>query len=339
MLDVIDVYQTFESMPVLRRVSLTVEQGEIICILGKSGSGKTTLLRVIAGLEMPERGDVRINGESVLRVPVHARDFGLMFQDFALFPHLNVEQNVMFGLKTRGIDRETRQQRAAEVLELVGLSGFEKRSIDRLSGGERQRVALARSLAPNPRLLMFDEPLGSVDAALRDRLVVELREIIKAAGLTALYVTHDQQEAFAVADRVAILDSGRFVQIDTPQALYRAPQTAFAARFLGLNNIVPVREVQDGVARTALGDFPAQGEPYALLLHPDGLRLDSDGALHGQVTEAVFRGGAYRVTVRHESGAALTFDVPATVDVPPVGAWVRLSTGASWVIPLADNNT
>lgn len=341
MLEIIDIRQTFDGQLLLRGVSLTVQQGEIVCLLGASGSGKTTLLRIIAGLEHPDSGDVRINGESVLSVPIHARDFGLMFQDFALFPHLNVIQNVMFGLKMRGVKRDERERLATDALHMVGLLGFSERSIDRLSGGERQRVALARSLAPRPRLLMLDEPMGALDAALRDRLVVELRDIIKRAGLTALYVTHDQQEAFAVADRVAVLNHGRFEQIDTPQALYQRPKTAFVARFLGMANIIPVERFSThGHAQTLLGAFVVEGHPDSLLLHPDGLRLDalSDEGLRAQVIESVYRGGVYRVTVRHESGVMLTLNRAATQDAPQVGAWVGLSIDHAWVVPLETSN-
>jgi len=341
MLEVLDIHQTYDGQPLLRGVSLTVQTGEIVCLLGASGSGKTTLLRIIAGLEHPDAGDVRINGESVLPVPIHARDFGLMFQDFALFPHLNVIQNVMFGLKMRGVKRDERERLATDALHMVGLLGFSERSIDRLSGGERQRVALARSLAPRPRLLMLDEPMGALDAALRDRLVVELRDIIKRAGLTALYVTHDQQEAFAVADRVAVLNNGRFEQIDTPQALYQRPKTAFVARFLGMANILSVEGFSaNGDAQTLLGAFAVEGCPESLLLHPDGLHLDAPTpeGLRAQVVEAVYRGGVYRVTVRHESGVMLTLNRAATEDALQVGAWVGLSIDRAWVVPLETSN-
>ena len=225
---------------VLEDLSLHVQQGEIMCLLGPSGCGKTTLLRVVAGLEHAGAGDVRVDGQSILNVPVHQRGFGLMFQDFALFPHLNVAENIAFGLKMQGTPPNERETRIQDVLEMVGLGDFQQRDVSQLSGGERQRVALARSLAPNPRLLMLDEPLGSIDAALRERLILDLRSIIKQVGLTAIYVTHDQAEAFAVADRIAVMNNGRIEQIDSPQVLYHNPQTIFTARFLGLHNILTV---------------------------------------------------------------------------------------------------
>jgi ABC-type Fe3+/spermidine/putrescine transport system ATPase subunit len=314
MLCIQNVTRSFGALKVLRGISLDIAQGEIICLLGPSGCGKTTLLRIIAGLETADSGDILLNGQSILDVPIHARDFGLMFQDFALFPHMNVEQNVVFGLRMRSVAKVHAHTRLQEVLELVGLDGFEKRDVAQLSGGERQRVALARSLAPNPRLLMLDEPLGSVDAALRDRLVVELRDIIKRIGLTAIYVTHDQHEAFAIADRIAVMNAGQVEQIATPLTLYRRPTTTFVARFLGLNNIVPILGRDGDGIHTSLGDFPNHTDATALLLHPDGLEIttsNQSGAIRVQICELVFSGDSYRIEVEHESGVRLSFRVPS----------------------------
>ncbi len=329
MLTLKNITRAFDEQPVLRSVNLEVADGEIMCLLGPSGCGKTTLLRIVAGLESVDSGDVRIAGRSILDQPVHKRDFGLMFQDFALFPHMNVLQNVEFGLRMKGKD----SARAHEVLELVGLSGFEHRDVALLSGGERQRVALARSLAPNPRLLMLDEPLGSLDAALREQLVVELRTIIKRVGLTALYVTHDQREAFAIADRIALMNAGQIEQIGTPMELYRRPATTFAARFLGLGNIVPVESTCDGMAQTALGEFGVSGD--ALLLHPDGIYPDAAGRISGVVREVVFLGDTYRVEMQTAHGAALTFKLSARDSVMPrIGETMRVGVAPEYVIPL-----
>ena len=217
----------------LHDISFDVTAGEVIGVLGSSGSGKTTLLRVIAGLHVASEGSVILDGVDITTTPTHLRGVGLMFQEHALFPHLTVSDNVAFGLRMAKVPNPDRSIRVAEVLELVGLAGFGARDVASLSGGERQRVALARTLAPSPRLLLLDEPMGSFDRILRDRLVSELRELIVDLGLTALYVTHDRSEAFALADRIAVLDEGAVVQIDTPAVLDACPTTEHVARLLG----------------------------------------------------------------------------------------------------------
>jgi ABC-type Fe3+/spermidine/putrescine transport system ATPase subunit len=343
MLEILDVQRSFDDQPVLRGVDLTIAEGEIVCLLGASGSGKTTLLRIIAGLESADSGDVRLTDQSILPIPVHRRDFGFMFQDFALFPHLNVQQNVAFGLRMRRVHRRDQQARVAEVLDLVGLSGFEKRDVTELSGGERQRVALARSLAPNPRLLLLDEPLGSLDAALRERLAVELREIIKQTGLTAIHVTHDQQEAYAIADRIAIMHRGVIEQVNTPEALYYHPETTYVAQFLGLNNIVPVEEHTDQEVRTSVGLLSVQSQDKtfgSILLHPEGIELVPDAdfpsaypILSMIVREVVFLGDAYRIVACHESGVCITFRCYSP-PVPEVGQPVLLQIDPKWILPL-----
>jgi len=217
----------------LSDVSFDVELGEIIAILGSSGSGKTTLLRVIAGLQSASAGKILVHGSDITNVPIHLRGFGLMFQDHALFPHLDVFDNVAFGLRMAKIAKVERRNRVDEVLDLVGLSGFGAREVSSLSGGERQRVALARTLAPSPQLLLLDEPMGSLDRVLRDRLVPELGALIRRLGLTAIYVTHDRTEAFDLADRIAVLDEGRMIQLDSPERIESQPVNAHVAQLLG----------------------------------------------------------------------------------------------------------
>jgi len=318
MLELHAITRQFDGVFVLQGVNLTIMPGEILCLLGASGCGKTTLLRIIAGLESCNSGDIWLDGVSVKLTPPHQRGVGLMFQDFALFPHMNVLDNVAFGLKMQRVPRAEREARAREILAVVGLSGFEKRDVSQLSGGEKQRVALARSLAPNPRLLMLDEPLGSLDAALRERLVVELRDIIQRLGLTAIYVTHDQQEAFAIADRVAVMNVGKIEQVANPQELYQQPKTVFVAQFLGMNNIVPASWVARYLNHRVQTPF--------VLLHPDHIKLGGD--LTGEVVERVFLGGAYRLKVR------VADDVMLTLRADKPYQTVNLSLDIAGLIPL-----
>ncbi len=237
-LEIRNIKRSFEEIEVLQGISFQQAKGEILALLGPSGSGKTTLLEIIAGLAKPDQGDILWDGESLLGTPPHLRNFGLMFQEYVLFPHKNIAENVAFGLKMAGTAREITLNRVIEVLKLVGLEGFEDRDPSTLSGGEQQRIALARSLAPEPRLVMLDEPLGALDRSIRERLVEELREILKSASQTALYVTHDQEEAFRIADRVVILGEGKTAQIGTPREIYHHPNSPYIARFLGMNNLL-----------------------------------------------------------------------------------------------------
>jgi ABC-type Fe3+/spermidine/putrescine transport system ATPase subunit len=338
MLEVRHLELAFDGLQVLRGIDLQVAKGEIVCLLGRSGSGKTSLLRAIAGLELIDSGEVLVDGQSMLQVPVHARGFGFMFQDFALFPHMDVAHNIMFGLKMHGLSQDAQLQRLDEVLELVGLAGFERRDVTQLSGGERQRVALARSLAPNPRLLMLDEPLGSLDATLRERLEVEIRAIIKQVGLTAIYVTHDQQEAFAVADRIAVMNAGVMEQIDTSENLYKHPRTTFVAGFLGLNNIVNIKGSDGDYVHTPIGHYKLSDRPDAILLHPDGIEFvisDAPGAISGRVSERVFQGGSYRMSIEHESGIKLAFKFEAKgKSAPEIGEIIWVKVAPESILPL-----
>ena len=215
------------------RVSLSVQPGEVVALLGPSGCGKSSLLRAVAGLEPLATGSVAWRGADLAGVPVHRRGFGLMFQDGQLFDHRDVAGNIAFGLQMAGVPRAQRERRVAELLELVGLPGFERRAVGSLSGGQAQRVSLARSLAPEPRLLLLDEPLSALDRALRERLAADLHHILRRAGTTALYVTHDHDEAFTVADRVAVMRDARIVQVGSPAELWSAPVDAEVAAFLG----------------------------------------------------------------------------------------------------------
>ena len=270
-------------MLALDGATLDVATGEVVTVLGPSGSGKTTLLRVVAGLQRPDAGRVLLDGVDLARVPPHRRGIGLVFQDHALFPHRDVAGNVSFGLRMRGDSPEAVAARTAELLELVGLSGFGHRSIGTLSGGEQQRVALARALAPEPSVLLLDEPLGSLDRRLRDRLLEDLARLFDGSGLTAVYVTHDQTEAFALGDRVAVMRDGRVVQVATPDELWARPLDADVALFLGIGNV----DGSEIVRPEAVHVLPATG----------------DGA--GVVERAVRTGPIVRIVVRLDDGRTL----------------------------------
>jgi ABC-type Fe3+/spermidine/putrescine transport system ATPase subunit len=321
----------------LADVSFCVEQGEIVCLLGPSGCGKTTLLRIIAGLEAPDGGQVLVDGENVTHTPPHLRGFGLMFQEYALFPHKDVFGNVAFGLRMlprtgpRSLDRNVVAERVTEALTLVGLAGFERRDVNQLSGGERQRVALARSLAPRPRLLMLDEPLGALDRNLRERLLDELPQILHQAGATAITVTHDQEEAFAIADRVVLMHGGRVVQTGTPREVYHRPASTWVAQFLGLTNLLNAEIAGDAIeteiGRLVVPGLESQVSNRKLLIRPEAVQLGDAGpnVVYGVVTERSFRGERYRLGVRYESGIELAFNTPANVDLPDCGEPITLS--------------
>jgi ABC-type Fe3+/spermidine/putrescine transport system ATPase subunit len=314
---------------ILRDVSLAAGARETTAILGPSGCGKTTLLRIIAGLERPQQGRVLFEGEDIGNVPPHRRGFGMMFQDFALFPHLNVRDNVGFGLRHSRLSRPARKERVAGLLELVGLARYETRTTESLSGGERQRVALARALAPEPRLLMLDEPLGSLDRTLRERLLVELRGILSRLGVPTIYVTHDQLEAFAVADRIAIMRAGRIVREGAPHEIYAEPRTEFVARFLGMDNIIHGERDGAGAVTTPLGrwcDLEGPPGPVRLLLRSDGARVagsTGEGVVTGEIVSRLFQGQFTRLRLTTLAGE-LEFDLPGESPLPPEGNAVNI---------------
>ena len=354
-------------LPVVRDLSLTIAQGEVVCLLGPSGCGKSTLLRIVAGLEHADRGTLSMHGSDLTTIPVHQRNFGLMFQEFALFPHRTVAENIAFGLRMAGKSQSEIAARVEEVLTLVDLRAYGQRSVFDLSGGERQRVALARSLAPRPRLLMLDEPLGSLDRALRDELVTELRTILKEVHATALYVTHDQQEAFAVADRLVLMRAGQIEQIGTPYSVYQSPANAFVARFLGLTNLLPAQPLanQSQCLQTTLGcwHLPAlvqeSAQAQLLLIRPDAVvkivpelatsPLEGDQpTIAGVVKLLSFRGATYKLVLATDPASNgpmarpvrddvqsgnhnLEFDIPTALVAPYVDS---LASGTSVILQL-----
>ncbi len=310
MLRIEDVSVDFGDKQALDRITLEVGAGETVTVLGPSGSGKSTLLRVVAGLQRPDLGRVLLDGDDLSAVPAYRRGIGLIFQDHALFHHRDVWGNVAFGLRMRGDSRQDIDRRVRECLELVGLERYERRSVVTLSGGEQQRVALARALAPEPRVLLLDEPLGSLDRRLRDRLLEDLTAIFDRLDVTALHVTHDRAEAFALGDRVAVMRAGRIVQIGTPDGVWERPADEDTARFLGLN-------VVDGRA--------IRPEAVAVVQTADG----GDGV----VTQAVRQGPTVRLTIALDAGGALDA-VIAALDHPTRGDRVSVQVDENGVIAL-----
>lgn len=253
MLELKHIFKAYEGRPLLKNITFTLKKDETICLLGASGSGKSTLLRMIAGLESPDEGRILFNGMDLAQTPPHLRDFGLVFQDYGLFPHLNIFDNIAFGLKMRNVPLVEIKKRVTALLEQVNLQGFETRNVIDLSGGEQQRVALARALAPNPRLLMFDEPLGALDRTMKEDLLNELRDVLHATRIPAIYVTHDQEEAFAIADRILLLHDGEIVRAGTPEEIWNDPDSVWAAKFFGIGNAIDGLVTSSNKVRTEFG--------------------------------------------------------------------------------------
>ena len=362
MLAIRNISKSFGATRVLDSVSFEAAREEIVCLLGPSGCGKTTLLRIVAGLEQADAGEVLLQGRDLAGTPVHQRGFGFMFQDYALFPHRNVRDNVAFGLRMAGLDKAAIQHRVAEMLDLVGLAGYEQRRMHELSGGQQQRVALARSLAPQPALLLLDEPLGSLDRTLREELMGELRRILKQApagsadarGVTSLYVTHDQQEAFAIGDRVVIMNAGRIEQAGPPLAVYRQPASPFVARFLGMQNLLPgqvTAVAPDPLVATPLGMLRCAGgqtsvrpgQRVVVVVRPDAASLALPPAgheanlVHGPLLDVSFRGSQVKITLGYAADARLVFELPgAAADaLPDPGQPLRLALDAAGISLLA----
>ena len=330
----------FGARAALDAVDLEVAAHEIVCVLGPSGSGKSTLLRLVAGLQGLDAGRVLLDGVDQAGVPVHRRGVGLMFQDHQLFPQRDVGGNVGFGLRMRGEGRVEQARRVEELLELVGLPGAQRRAVAALSGGEQQRVALARALAPQPKLLMLDEPLGQLDRGLRERLVVELRQLFGRLGTTVLAVTHDQGEAFALADRVVVMSEGRIAQAGSPLDVWQRPASEFVARFLGFDNVVAATVVGEA-ADTVWGKIPVppgapQGEAR-LLVRPAGVRpVPVVDGLPCTVLGRTFRGHHVAVQLRPADGGPQLEAEVALRDAPQEGAEVGVAFVADEVVLLPE---
>jgi ABC-type Fe3+/spermidine/putrescine transport system ATPase subunit len=324
------VTKQFGNVPVVRDVSLNVADGELVALLGPSGSGKTTLLRLIAGFEMPDRGRIRLAGKDVTALDALHRRCGMVFQHYALFPHLDVAQNVGYGLAAERLTRPQLAERVHEALALVDLKGLEQRPVTALSGGQQQRVALARALAPRPAVLLLDEPLSNLDPSLRERTRHELRELISRIGITTILVTHEQEEAFALADRIALLMAGGLVQIGTPESLYGRPASVEVTRFVGRATAVDgtvVGAAAEGVRVRALGtEFMATGTDglsgtVLLMLRPEALTVAGDDGVAGTVRERRFA-GAHDVLLVDVGGVLIEVAAPPQRAVP--GSAIRL---------------
>jgi iron(III) transport system ATP-binding protein len=338
-----ELRKRFGGFPAVDRLTFEVGEGEILALLGPSGCGKTTTLRLIAGLERPEEGSIAIAGRVVaggpVFVPPEARGVGLVFQDLALFPHLTVAENVAFGLRgrRRGQDGAV-PRRVAEVLALVDLADLGRRYPHQLSGGQQQRVALARALAPNPQVILLDEPFSNLDADMRAQMRRDVQRILRTAGTTALFVTHDQEEACELADRIGVLNSGRLEQIDIPEALYRAPATRFVAQFVGSADFLPGGVTPEGI-RTELGLFErapqfAVGARVEVMIRPVDVHILPGPDGRGMITERCFRGSETLYTVRLPSGQIVHSSQPSANLWPP-GTRVHVTATPAQLIAFA----
>ncbi|NWC85965.1 ABC transporter ATP-binding protein [Pseudomonas reactans] len=294
------VSRQFGEVKAVDRVSIDIQDGEFFSMLGPSGSGKTTCLRLIAGFEQPSAGSIRIHGEEAAGLPPYQRDVNTVFQDYALFPHMNVRDNVAYGLKVKGVVKAERLNRAEEALAMVALGGYGDRKPVQLSGGQRQRVALARALVNRPRVLLLDEPLGALDLKLREQMQSELKKLQRQLGITFIFVTHDQTEALSMSDRVAVFNKGRIEQVDTPRNLYMKPATSFVAEFVGTSNVIR-GELAQRLSGTAQ-PFSIRPEHVRFAEGPLGVgEVEISGLLH----DIQYQGSATRYELKLENGQAL----------------------------------
>jgi putative spermidine/putrescine transport system ATP-binding protein len=337
-LDVEGLGKSFGAVRALDDVSLSVRQGELLTILGPSGSGKTTLLRMIAGYEWPDAGAVRLHGADITALPAVKRNIGMVFQNYALFPHMSVGGNVAFPLEMRRRPKAEIAERVETALRLVDLMGYQERMPRQLSGGQQQRVALARAIVFEPLLLLLDEPFGALDRKLRESMQLEVRRVQRRLGITTVFITHDQEEALILSDRVAIMNRGRIEQIGVPTEIYDRPGSAFVADFVGESNIFPGRvtrsdarashiALDNGLALECAGTWP-EGTRIGAMIRPERLS-PTDGAgvnvFHGTVAETVFIGTAWKYTLRLADGANMLIRLPAGRIAPLPGAGENFS--------------
>ncbi|MFL5346138.1 MAG: ABC transporter ATP-binding protein [Hyalangium sp.] len=315
----------------VEELSLSIQDGEFFSLLGPSGSGKTTCLRLIAGFEQPTSGSLLLHGQEAAGVPPYERDVNTVFQDYALFPHMNVRDNVAYGLRVKGVDKKKRYAEAEAALELVALQGYGQRRPAELSGGQRQRVALARAIINKPRVLLLDEPLGALDLRLREQMQTELKSLQRRLGITFIYVTHDQGEALSMSDRVAVFNQGKIEQVDTPKGLYTKPRTVFVARFVGSSNVVEgeLANRLTGAARP----FAVRPEHIRFVREAEADRLSVEGTL----MDVQYHGATSRYTVEVPGGPLLSVNVPNSEDEalrPSPGEAVRLAWSRQAMVEL-----
>lgn len=332
------ITKSFGTVEVLTGIDLEIEHGSFVCLLGGSGCGKTTLLRIIAGFETPNAGSLTLDGQSLTEVPSHQRNIGMVFQSLALFPHLSVADNIAYGLSVRGIDKAGRTQKVDELLSLVDLNGMGHRRVSALSGGQKQRVAIARALAIEPGLFLMDEPFSALDAGLREHLQKEIKQLQQRLGVTTIFVTHDQQEAMTLADKVVVMNEGRLEQIGSPAEIYHRPQTRYVADFIGQNNVLDLR-VEGGTAQwkgNSLGAAPAGwAAETCIALRPEAIALSEPGqGLSGEVTFVRRLGAVVETHVQIEGETLIQTGLSGGA-VPTVGETVGLSLdlAQAWVIP------
>ena len=319
-----DLCMAFDDELVLDHINLYINDSEFLTLLGPSGCGKTTTLRIIGGFTTPTSGDVTFDGERINDVPPHKRQINTVFQKYALFPHLDVFENIAFGLRIAKVPEDEIRQRVGEMLEVVSLKGFDRRRVDQLSGGQQQRVAIARALVNRPKVLLLDEPLGALDLRLRKDMQNELKRIQQQMGITFIYVTHDQEEALTMSDTVVVMDKGRIQQIGTPEDIYNEPKNAFVADFIGESNILNGTMVRDRVVKMYGKEFPcvdggfAENEPVDVVIRPEDIDIVpvEQGQLVGTVTNVTFKGMQYDIIVDFRGFKWLI----QTTDHSPVGA-------------------
>lgn len=324
-----DLKKEYDETPVLRGISLDIKSREFVTLLGPSGCGKTTTLRIIGGFEQPDSGDVFFEGKRLNDVPPYRREINTVFQRYALFPHLNVAENIAFGLHIKKMNAAEIKRKTREMLSLVGLSGFETRDVTSLSGGQQQRVAIARALVCEPRVLLLDEPLGALDLKLRKDMQIELKRIQQRTGITFIYVTHDQEEALTMSDRIVVMNHGVIQQVGSPTDIYNEPENAFVADFIGESNIIDGVMLEDRKVEFCGREFECvdsgfgTNTPVDVVIRPEDLRLvyAGDGLLQGVVESIVFKGVHYEMMVRTEH---FTFTVHSTM-AEPVGKTVGLT--------------